>query len=349
MSASAPSAQFIATVQHNCNISDARDHGIYSMCTMVLKLRNLYKWEKDLQPWEEPEAADLLDWVEAKENYWETIAEEAFRPVTVAGRDFAPLDLEEINAGLNGSKLLYGAGYGRSLKTIFFLAEQLERRTVEGCPVAILGREQAREMASPFAMVQDGQIIIRKEALRYFIWDQVQEVRSSCRNSLRHALQTYGVLRDGVLDHERFKHSLDAIVEQEMDLFIYHEVGEILQQDLASESLCRIIDRFPGSVLEFVGRAVKDILADSHPQGLLAYVIRERRPSSLGWYLTFFDALREKLFPEMPAAWQQFFADSVALAAHSQGASIARFRQEVDGKIIKVVSHKCAADNALTA
>ena len=45
----------------------------------------------------------------------------------------------------------------------------------------------------------------------------------------------------------------------------------------------------------------------------------------------------------------ELYADSVALAAHSQGASIARFRQEVDGKIIRVVSHKCAADNALTA
>lgn len=299
---------FIAAVQRNCDISDARDHGIYSMCTMVLKLRNLYKWEKGLQPWEEPESADLLDWIEKKENFWATIAGETFGPLSVAGKEFAPLDLEEINATLNGT-LLYGAGYGRSLKAVFFLAEKLEQRTIEGCPVIILGTERAREMASPFAMVQDGLIIIRTHALRYFFWDQVQEVRSSCRNSLRHALQAYGVMKDGVLDQELFKQSLDTIVEQEMNLFIYHEVGEILQEDLSSESLRRIIDHFPGSVLEFVGRAVKDILADTHPLGLLAYVIREKRHSSLGFYLTFFDALREKLFPEILTAWQQFFAD----------------------------------------
>jgi hypothetical protein len=298
----------ITAVQHNCNISDARDHGVYSMCTMVLKLRNLYKWEKGLEPWQEPESADLLDWIEAKENSWATIAGEVYQPLLVADRTLAPFDLEEINAALNGT-LLYGAGFGRSMKAVFFLAEQLEQRSVEGCPVVILGAELAREMASPFAMVQDGQIIIRKEALRYFLWDQVQEVRSSCRTSLHHALQAYGVLRDGQLDHEKFRDALDTIVEQEMDLFIYHEVGEILQEDLASESLRRIVDHFPGSALEFVGRAVKDILADTHPRGLLAYVIRQRRQSSLALYLTFFDALREKLFPEIVEAWRLFYTD----------------------------------------
>lgn len=339
MSSSTCPTNFITAVQHNCDISDARDHGIYTMCTMVLKLRNLYKWEKGLHPWEEPESADLLDWIEAKENYWATIAEKAYESLSVTGKEFAPFDLEEINAALNGS-LLYGAGYGRSLKAIFFLAKELERRTIEGCPVVILGTEHAREMASPFAMAQDGLIIIRREALRYFLWDQVQEVRSSCRNSLRHALQTYGVLRDGVLDQEKFKQSLDDIVEQEMDLFIYHEVGEILQQDLSSESLRRIVDHFPGSVLEFVSRAIKDILADTHPQGLLAYIIRERRPSSLGLYLTFFDALREKLFPEILSAWQQFFTDGdwqhIEQSRHTcwlRNQELARRIEEVAGMI----------------
>ncbi len=308
MNAPALADRLIADIRHNCDISDARDHGIYSMCTMVLKLRGLYKWEMGLQPWEEPESADLLDWIEAKENFWETIAHQDYRPLAVNGQVLDPLAIEEINAGLDGS-LHYGAGFGRSMKAVFFLAEKLAERTVEGCPVTILGSEQAREMASPFAMVQDGRIIIRREALRFFLWDQVQEVRSSCRNSLRHALQFYGLLRDGALDQQRFHESLDTIVDQEMDLFIHHEVGEILQSDLTSATLRRIIDRFPGSVIEFVGRAVKDILADTHPLGLLAWVIREQRPSSLGFYLSFLDGLREKLFPELPDAWQRFAVD----------------------------------------
>jgi len=300
---------FIQDIQHNCDISDARDHGIYTMCTMVLKLRNLYKWEKGLQPWEEPEPSDLLDWIEAKENYWATIAGESFRSLSAAGKTMEPLDLEEINAALGDKKVVYGAGYGRSMKTVFFLAEKVEQRNDEGCPILILGKEWAREMASPFAMVQDGQIIIRKESLRFFFWDQIQEVRSSCRSSLQQALRFYGVMKNGNLDQGLFKRNLDTIVEQEMNLFIYHEIGEILQTTFDSESLQMLIAGFPGSVIEFVGRAIKDILADTHPQGLLAYIIREKREASLGFYLTFLDGLREKLFPEIHTAWRSFLAD----------------------------------------
>ncbi len=300
---------FIEDIQHNCNISDARDHGIYTMCTMVLKLRNLYKWEKGLQPWEEPETADLLDWIEAKENFWATIVDESFRPLSVSGKTFAPLDLEAINGALVGTKVQYGAGFGRSMKTVFFLAEIIEQRRLEGCSIVVLGKEWAKEMAAPFAMAQDGLIIIRKESLRFFFWDQIMEVRSSCRNAMRQALLRYGVYKNGTLDREVFAAALDNIVDEEMNLFIYHEIGEILQTTLTSDSLRGIIGHFPGTVLEFVSRAVKDILADTHPRGLLAYVVREQRQSSLGFYLSMLDGLRERLFPEIIAAWQLFLAD----------------------------------------
>ena len=105
------------------------------------------------------------------------------------------------------------------------------------------------------------------------------------------------------------RQALDTIVDEETNLFIYHEIGEILQKTLDSETLRAVIGHFPGSVMEFVGRGVKDILADTHPQGLLAYVIREKRRSSLGFYLTFLDGLREKLFPEIKNGWQLFLAD----------------------------------------
>lgn len=302
-------SDLVEDIQHNCAISDARDHGVYTMCTMVLKLRNLYKWEKGLQPWEEPESADLLDWIEAKENFWATIVDEPFRPLSFAGKTFAPLDLEEINTALSDRELQYGGGFGRSMKTVFFLAEVVERRQLEGCAIAVLDKEWAKEMAAPFAMAQDGLIIIRKESLRTFFWDQIMEVRSSCRNSIRQALQSYGVFQNGILDRELLKSALDTIVNEEMNLFIYHEIGEILQTPLPSEALRAIIGHFPGSVLEFVSRAAKDILADTHPRGLLAYVIGEQRSSSLGFYISMLDGLRERLFPEILTAWQLFLSD----------------------------------------
>lgn len=298
--------QLRATIKHNCDISDARDHGNYSMCSMVLKLRNLYKWEHGVEPWQEPEAPDLLDWIDNKETYWQTIGTDQFQSITIAGTAVPPFEVETINDGLNGTALFYGAGYGRSMKSVFFLAEERDRLVVEGCPVVLLGTEWAREMASPFAMAQNDQIIIRLEPLRYFLWDHIQELRSSCKSSYLFTLQTYGLLTDGVLDQQKFRQRLGDIVNRELDLFIYHEIGELLETTMDSTHVRTVIARFPGSVIEFVCRAVKDVLADTHPLGMLAYFCRERKHSSLGLYVSFLDGLRKELFPEMNAAWKQF-------------------------------------------
>ncbi len=309
MPAAIKDSMIIEDIQHNCNISDARDHGIFPMCTMVLKLRNLYKWEHGIEPWQEPETANLLDWIEAKECYWKTIEKEPYRHLGINGRKFLPDDSDEINSSLRDQQLVYGAGYGRSMKAIFFLAEKIDQRTVAGCPVLILGKERAKEMASPFAMVQDGVIFIRKESLRFFLWDQIQELRSSCRSAFRHALSIYGLLQDGQLNQQKFKDTLDIVVDGEMDLFIYHEVGELLQTTLDSSTLQTIVGRFPGSVYELVCRSIKDILADTHPEGLLAHLIREKRETSLSFYVGFLDGLRKELFPEIFEVLPQFLKD----------------------------------------
>lgn len=327
----------IADIQHNCDISDARDHGIYSMCSMVLKLRNLYKWEKAIPPWGEPDPGDLLDWIEDKETYWADIAEEAYRPFMVDEKEISPYDPESMNRFLDDASLVYGAGLGRSLKAVFFLAERSEQRTVEGCPVVVLGREVAREMASPFAMVQESTIIIRRESLRYFLWDQIQELRSTCKSSMQYVLRSYGLLQNGSLDQELFRSKLDTMVEEEMDLFIYHEVGEMLQTTLDSGSLQILTARFPGSVIEFVCRAVKDILADTHPQGLIAYCAREQRASSLGLYLGFLDGLRKELFPEMAMAWQ-YFLESEDWSGIEQARRVCRERNLQLAEIIRHIA-----------
>lgn len=301
--------QFVKDVQYNCDVSDARDHGIYSMCSMILKLRNLYKWEHRIEPWSEPEPSDLLEWVDEKEKYWQGLSEESFRPLKILDKEILPHNLDLVNGVLNHGNLLYGAGHGRSMKAVFFLADILEKRLVEGCTVYILGTERAKEMASPIGLVQDGVVIIKKESLRYFLWDQIQEMRSSCRSSIQHVLNHYGLLNNGGLDHRALQERLDYIVDEELNLFIYHEIGETLETTFSSDIFQNLIGRFPGSIVELVCRAVKDILADTHPSGLLAYTIREKKDSSLGLYLGFLDGMREKLFPEIKQHWH-YFLDS---------------------------------------
>ena len=335
--------QFVKDVQYNCDISDARDHGIYSMCSMILKLRNLYKWEHQIEPWSEPEPADLLEWIDGKEHYWQGLSEEIFRPLTILGKEILPHNIGLVNQVLNNGNLLYGAGHGRSMKAVFFLAEILEKRVVEGCTVHILGTERAKEMASPIALVQDGVVVIKKESLRYFLWDQIQEMRSSSKSSIRHALNHYGLLKNDSLDHGVFQSRLDFIVDEELDLFIYHEVGETLEKTFSNEVFQRVIGRFPSSVVELVCRAVKDILADTHPRGLLAYTIRNKKDSSFGLYLGFLDGMREKLFPEIKACWQDFqksddwgYVEQARSAGREKFLGIARDIEEISQMIEEV-------------
>lgn len=302
-------SKLVQTIRHNCDISDALDNGIYSICVLVLKLRNLYKWEHDIEPWEEPESGILLDWIDAKEKYWKTIAEDPYRPLTFRGREHDPFELAAINSLLADDGLIYGAGYGRSLKTIFFLAEKIREESVEGCPVVILGRETARELSSPFAMLQDGAIIIRRDPMRFFFWDHIQEMRSSSKASLHHALDRYGIFADGQLDQNLFRQQLDTIIDAEIPIFIHHEVGEMRQHTFDSNTLIKIISTFPDSAIEYVSRAVKDVLADTHPEGMIRFIIRERRDASLGFYVGFLAGLRRVLSPEMIDAFDHYLKD----------------------------------------
>jgi hypothetical protein len=302
-------AQLLVDIQYNCDISDARDHGIYSMCSMVLKLRNLYKWQHGLEPWHEPETADLLDWIESQENYWQELQAHEFRPLVIAYTDCAVHDVVAVNHGLDGSGLFYGAGLGRSLKAIFFLGEITATSELAGYPVVMLGKEKAKEMASPFAMVQDDTIILRRDSLRFFLWDHIQEMRGSGRSSYRYFLGSHGLLDNGELSQERLRTTFEELVERELDLFLYHELGELQQREFGRTALQPLVGHFQGSVIEFVSRAVKDILADTDPKGLLTYLVEQERASTMALYVTFQDGLRERLFPELRCSWQRFAED----------------------------------------
>ncbi len=297
------------TVRRNCQISDARDNGLYSLCTMILKLRNLYKWEHHLEPWDEPEPPVLLDWIDAREKHWATIAGEEYQPLPLAGRHLDPQDQETVNANLAGTDLVYGAGYGRSLKAIFFLAHLREERQVAGTRVLILDREEAREMAAPFAMLQDGVIIIRRQPLRFFFWDQVQEIRSSGRAVLRHALKVSAVKVEERVDRDSFREKLDEIVDREIPAFIHHELGELQERELTSGHLRKLVAAFPHSAIELTARSVKDVLADTGPAGMLGYIIDSEMESSLAFYAAFLDGMRQVLQPEVETAIRTFLTD----------------------------------------
>ena len=72
-------------VLENCAISDAQHAGAFSICGLALRLRNLFKWERGLDPWVERESGEVLDWIGHQEERWEQVAERDFSMITLSG------------------------------------------------------------------------------------------------------------------------------------------------------------------------------------------------------------------------------------------------------------------------
>ncbi|MCU0595230.1 MAG: hypothetical protein MUC98_07195 [Desulfobacterota bacterium] len=297
------SKDLIAQVRHNCSISDCRYAGTYSVCGLALRLRDLYKWEKGLEPWVEADSSVVLQWIGEKEDEWDRLEEEEFGRISVAGTTYDPFDVEGLNAVLMPHGLFYGAGYVQGLKPSFLLAELLETRTVEGFPVHVLGREHARDLMTVPALSQERAILIRKESARIFLWNLIFFLKKSSREALRFALETYGIP-----DHhpKALKENFDRICEEEIEAYIYHEVGELKDVDFDREVWRNLLGAFPHTIIEFFARALKDILADTNDGGKLAYIVRQRKTASLGLYAAFLDGLRKLLFPEFMEAFGAF-------------------------------------------
>ena len=73
-------------VQSNCNISDATYSGNYSICNLALRLRDLYKWELELNPWEETDPKIILEWIGEREEVWEDMVDGSFLPLSIGRR-----------------------------------------------------------------------------------------------------------------------------------------------------------------------------------------------------------------------------------------------------------------------
>jgi len=297
------SKDLIAQVRHNCSLSDGRYAGTYSVCGLALRLRDLYKWEKGLEPWVEEDSSVVLGWIGEKEEEWDKLEGREFSEITVAGRTFDPFDVEGVNGLLVPHGLYYGAGYVQGLKPSFLLAELLETRQADGFPVYVLGREHARDLLTVPALSQNNAILIRKESARIFLWNMIFFLKKSSREALRFALESYAIP-----DHppQALKDNFARICEDEVETYLYHEVGELKDADFDREIWRSIVGAFPHSIIEFFVRAVKDILADTNEHGKLRYIIRERKAASLGFYAAFLDGLRKMLFPELAEAFKAF-------------------------------------------
>jgi hypothetical protein len=288
-------------VRRNCDISDAQHAGLYSICGLALRLRDLYKWENRLSPWVENESADILEWIDTRETRWEKLADEKPAPIAIDGRLYDPFDTAGINAALASRGLYYGAGYAHSLKPTFLLARLEQRRLVEGHTVYTLGCELARDLLTIPALSVDDGIVLRREAARLFLWDKMFYIKKSGRPALNFALFHCGIESPTYSDLQR---NIDKIMDVQTPTYVYHEIGE-REDTVFDRTLWReIIATYPHTPVELAARAVKDLLADTAEKGPLKRIVKKRAAAALGFFVAFSDGLGKTLFPELPVAFQ---------------------------------------------
>jgi len=290
-------------VLQNCTISDANNAGMYSICGLALRLRDLYKWEHGLPPWEERDSTEVLEWIESKENQWEKCIDGEFANIAINGKSYDPFDTAGINAVLEPQNFFYGAGYGRSLKPTFFLAAVKEKSKINGTTVYRLSRELARDLLTIPALSQEDQVILRQDSAKFYLWDNIFYIKKSSRPALSFALQSCGIK-----DHQprALRHRLADILAAQQETYIYHEIGELRDTVFNRELWREIIAAFPFSPVEFLARAVKDLLADTNEHGTLQQIVRQRNTAALAFYVAFLDGLPKEFFPHLPASFQQF-------------------------------------------
>jgi len=263
----------IGQVLANCDISDARHAGLYSICGLALRLRDLYKWEKGLFPWQENDPKEVLAWIGAKEDSWEAIAKKKYGRLSIHAKQYDPFNTLKINQVLTTDNLFYGAGYARSLKPTFFLAPIQSIEEIDGVKIYCLERELARDLLTLPALTQDGTVVLRMEAAKLYLWDQIIYIKKSGRPALNIALAAAGISSS---NPQIIKQHFNEIFNIFKNTYIHHELGEIKEQNFDRTVWRDLVAQFAHTPVELLARAVKDLLADTHEVGALTRMVRNK-------------------------------------------------------------------------
>ena len=301
MQMNALNSELQQTVQHNCDISDARFARDYSLCVYLLRMQEHYRWRNSLSLTGPIDGEVLGNWVRETEDYWDTIEETEFKPLTINKTTYHPFDNEAINRALEDSPLVYTAGYGRLGQPHFVLAECV-RRSNAPYPQLELGHEIARDSITLPAMSRDGTIIIRHDAINRMLWQMTAEWRlREAPGPMARLLAHYHI--DANHPHE------DRITAAATDLspvFIHHEQGEIVANKHLGGDYVDMLVSLQGKPGEGYIRAVGDLLADA--LGTWPYLVEHQASTHLDFWLAGLQGIRESIL--QPVGLQQRLLDS---------------------------------------
>lgn len=293
-------------IKKNCDISDAKYWGTFSICGLLLRMRELYRSENNIKLYQKISQNDIGEWINYKEKLWKELENIDFEDILIDGNKYNPFEITEINQKLISKNLLYGAGLGIHSKPIFFLADLISKKTKEDINIYITGKEYARDLSDHPAMVQGKTIIGRTELAKMLIWQKFEEFRANkSKISLTYAFNYYGVKKEDE-PSERIDKIITDIASSEIESYIYHEVGEIFEGENIGSEWKELLVILSNTKSEIFARSVKDILSDTSEKGMLKHIIENKKHGSLGFYLVFLSGFRKMLFPEIFEAFDSF-------------------------------------------
>ncbi|MBL8488399.1 MAG: hypothetical protein JNK22_15050 [Rhodocyclaceae bacterium] len=317
-------ADLVSAVQRNCHIADARHARGMTLCTYLLEMREFYRWEHDLPLGVPPPREDVGRWISEREAYWEEIEEADFADLPLAGRRVPPFEAARANEDLLPAGLVYGAGIGRFGKPHFFLA-RLERREGEaggdGPQVLVCGCEYARDLNALPAALQGDTVIVRREALRQWLWEKAEAWGVKQREGpMAAALASYGFGAGGTADAQ----ALERMTDAETDTLILHERGEWQVGRVLGPDWERMLAGLGNLRAELLARAVRDLWADCLAT-LPALLARERAGALHFWFANL-EGMRRELAPDLVAAYAAWAGGDAAPLRDAAAAGAAHWQ-----------------------
>ena len=292
-------------IKFNCDVSDARFWGYFSICGLLMRYRDLYRTEQGLEPWSPIGREEIGAWIERKESCWTSIEGQGFRDLTIGGEQYDAFDVDSINPALEDEGYVYGAGYGMYLKPTFFLARAKSITVVAGHRVCTTEEEVVRDLFTAPAMLQGRTIFLRLDPLKSLLWYKFAELKPGRPTAMTDAFEAYG-LKPGQTADDAYKDTFDRMVADYADVLLHHELAESRE----AVSQWKDILMWAGDrKAEHYLRAVQDLVADTSDSGPLKVIVDRKDRIALSLAIGLMEGYRRLLFPEIRETYQGRPAD----------------------------------------
>jgi len=287
--------EIVNQIKMNCDVSDAAHRSDYSLCDILLRMRDLHHHENGLMPWETVDLHEHAEWVEKREDYWRSLEAAPYQDLQFDEQELNPFDVVAINEQLEREKWVYGAEYGISKKPNFFLGKVQEKKEADGVTIWHVSDEMCRDLSPRFVMFHEKNIFIRIDLLRMFLYHHYRELDSSGADGLiRKCFLKYGITDE--TEEPTVREKVREMVNDLIVLLEWHSVSKIRNRRVYAEWSRMLAGTFERTT-ELRLRDIQNFLADTDTSGALRTLCSFRKNEMLHLYPLLLDREKKELMP----------------------------------------------------